>query len=96
VKVGRGGKLGTFKDFGSSELISVAVLLLSAVGTFTSVQTRMQDDTSRIVALEHMVVPRAEQEARENEHQKREVEWNQRLDRIESKLDALIIKKSRD
>ena len=92
----RGGELGTFKDFGSSELISVAVLLLSAVGAFTSVQARMQDDTSRIMALEHTVLPRAEQEARESEHQKREVEWNQRLDRIESKLDALIVKKSRD
>ena len=91
-----GRELRALKSFGNSELISVGVLLLSAVGAFTSVQARMQDNTSRITALEHTVVPRAEQEARENEHQKREVEWNQRLDRIESKLDALIVKRTRD
>ncbi|MEO8726269.1 MAG: hypothetical protein ABI383_09100 [Acidobacteriaceae bacterium] len=76
-------------------MISVLVLLVGAVGAFTSVQARMQDNTSRIAAIERTVVPRAEQEARENEHQKREAEWNQRLDRIESKLDALIVKRTR-
>lgn len=82
-----------FAGFGVREALSVFLVIVNGVATFSSFQTEVQNNTYRIAVLEHSFVPRLENEAREAEHQKREAEWNQRLDRIESKLDALLEKR---
>jgi hypothetical protein len=86
---------GLFAGLGLKDLMWLLLILMSTAGAFSSVKAELQNDCDRIVTLERNVVPRAEQEAREAERARREQEWNQRLDRIEGKLDELIVRKSR-
>jgi hypothetical protein len=86
---------GILCGFGLREWLSVLLVIAGVVATFSSVQTQLQNNTYRLNLLENNFVPRAEHEAKEAEHQKRETEWSQRLDRIESKLDELLVRRQR-
>lgn len=80
---------------GLKDLVWLLLIVMSTAGAFSSVKAELQNNCDRIVTLERNVVPRAEQESREVERERREQEWNQRLDRIEGKLDELIVRKSK-
>ena len=81
--------------FGVREAIAVLVMVSGAVTTFTTVQVQLQSADRRLTSLEASSVPRSEQEAREAERRRRELEWSQRLDRIEGKLDAVLLGRRR-
>jgi hypothetical protein len=76
---------------GLREALAVVAMVAAAVAAFTSVQVELAGNARRIAVLETSEVPRAEQDARDAERRKREAEWSQRLDRIEGKLDALLL-----
>ena len=89
------GAEGSAVRIGLREAVALLVLVSGTVATFTSVQVQLQSADHRITTLEANEVPRSEQQSQEAERRRRESDWSERLNRIESKLDAVLLSRRR-